>query len=64
LSKELFLFGLLSLDLSDLGFNVSGMGGPVLAGLGNEDLDFTIVKIERKDAILDGNTISWIEDVA
>jgi len=40
------------------------LSGPELGGLGNEDLDFTVVEVYTEDTILDGHAVSGIVDVA
>ena len=64
LGEELISRGVLdSLDLSNLSLNVSGMIRPVVAGLGDEDLDFTVVKVEAEHATLDGGAVGRVENV-
>ena len=48
LGEELMRNGssLISLDLSNLSLDVSGMLSPVGAHFGQEDFDFTVVKVE------------------
>ena len=63
--EELISSGsLISLDLSNLNLDVSGMISPVGACLGHEDFDLTVVEVEAKDAILDGWAVGGVENVA
>lgn len=65
--KELISSGdggsLVSLDLSNLNLDVSGMISPVGARLWHEDFYFTVVEVKAKHATLDSWAVSGIENV-
>jgi hypothetical protein len=65
LGEELMRNGssLISLDLSNLSLDVTGMLSPVGARLGQEDLDFTVVEVEGEKATFDGNAVGGVENV-
>ena len=51
------------MDLSNLELDVSGMISPVGAGLGDEDFDFTAVKVEWENATFDCDAVGGVENV-